>query len=86
MNLTSQVLELDGQFMYIPNCMLIFFSGYSTYTSGMQLIRIDPGTDLGKLEEAHVLNKDVVHNISGVEEAIERLDEVMKRKPKHSPW
>jgi len=86
MKMTSRVLEIDGQFLYIPGCMIISFGDSSTHTSEMQLVRTDQGVDLGRLHDTHEGYKEVVHDMIGVEEATKRLDEIMKRKPKHSPW
>lgn len=35
---------------------------------------------------AHEIYLHVVHQISNVDEAMDRLDEVMTRKPKFGPW
>src|SRR5207302_7453875 len=86
MKMTSRVLEIDGQYLYIPGCMIISFGDSSTHTSEMQLVRTNQGVDLGKLHETHEVYKEVVHDMIGVEEATKRLDEIMKRKPKHNPW
>ncbi|KAG0131657.1 hypothetical protein HOY82DRAFT_484776 [Tuber indicum] len=86
MKMTSRVLEIDGQFLYIPGCMVISFGDSSTHTSEMQLVRTSQGVDLGKLHDTHEVYKEVVHDMIGAEEATKRLDEIMKRKPKHNPW
>ncbi|RPA89833.1 DUF1212-domain-containing protein [Choiromyces venosus 120613-1] len=86
MKMTSRVLGIDGQFLYIPGCMIISFGDSSTHTSEMHLVRTNQGVDLGKLHDTHEVYKEVVHDLIGVEEATKRLDEIMKRKPKHSPW
>ncbi|PWW78311.1 DUF1212-domain-containing protein [Tuber magnatum] len=86
MKMTSRVLEIDGQFLYIPGCMIISFGDSSTHTSEMQLVRTNQGVDLGRLHDTHEVYKEVVHDMIGVEEATKRLGEIMKRKPKHSPW
>lgn len=86
MKMTSRVLEIDGQFLYIPGCMIVSFGDSSTHTSDMQIVRTDQGVDLGKLHDTHIVYKEVVHDIIGVEEATQRLSEIINRKPKHSPW
>ncbi|KAK7207856.1 hypothetical protein BZA70DRAFT_253775 [Myxozyma melibiosi] len=80
MKMTSRVLEIDGQFLYIPGCMIVSFGDVSTHTSEMQLVRVTQGVDLGRLHLTHLIYKEVVHDIIGVEEAMQRLDEVMKAK------
>lgn len=86
MKMTSRVLEIDGQFLYIPGCMIVSFGDSSTHTSDMQIVRTNQGVDLGKLHDTHLVYKEVVHDIIGVEEATQRLNDVMNRKPKHNPW
>ncbi|KAF8545474.1 hypothetical protein BDD12DRAFT_721796 [Trichophaea hybrida] len=86
LKMTSRVLEIDGQFLYLPGCMIISFGDQSTHTSDMQIVRAAHGVDLGKLHDCHLVYKEVVHDIIGVEEATKRLDEIMARKPKHNPW
>ncbi|KAK9321119.1 hypothetical protein V1517DRAFT_262985 [Lipomyces orientalis] len=86
MKMTSRVLEIDGQFLYIPGCMIVSFGDASTHTSEMQLVRVVQGVNLGKLHQTHTIYKEVVHDIIGVEEAMQRLDEVMKAKLLYHPW
>ena len=86
MKMTARVLEIDGQFLYLPGCMIISFDDASTHTTEVKLVRSAQGVDLGKLRDTHEIYKEVVHDIVGMEEATQRLDEVMKRKQKHPPW
>ncbi|KAH0545126.1 hypothetical protein FGG08_000738 [Glutinoglossum americanum] len=44
------------------------------------------GVDLGKLRDTHEIYKEVIHDIIGVEEAIQRLDEIIGRKAKFNQW
>lgn len=86
MTMTARVLEIDMQCLYIPGCMVISFGDASTHTTEMNLVRSPQGSDLGKMADVHVIYKEVIHDVIGVEEAIQRLDEVMKRKNKFSVW
>ncbi|ODV63865.1 DUF1212-domain-containing protein [Ascoidea rubescens DSM 1968] len=86
MIMTSRVLELDGQFMYMPGTMLMSFGDASTRTSEMQLIKSPEGLNLHKLQEAYAIYKDVVHDIKGVEEASRDLDDLLSSKPLYSPF
>ena len=86
MIMSSRVLEIEGQFLYIPSCMIISFDDSSTHTTEVKVVRVPQGIDLGKLRDVHDIYKDVVHDKLGVEEATRRLDEVMKRKEKFSTW
>ncbi|KAF2453621.1 hypothetical protein BDY21DRAFT_355548 [Lineolata rhizophorae] len=86
MKMSARVLEIEGQFLYIPGCMIISFDDPSTHTTEVKLIRTSQGVDLGKLRDVHEIYKEVVHDKIGVEEATQRLEEVTKRKPKFRPW
>ncbi|KAL3954079.1 hypothetical protein ACCO45_012035 [Purpureocillium lilacinum] len=86
MTMSSRVLEIEGQFLYMPSCMIISFDDSTTHTTEVKVIREPQGIDLGKLRDVHNIYKEVVHDKLGVEEATERLDEVMKRRPKFRTW
>ncbi|KAJ5106036.1 hypothetical protein NUU61_003383 [Penicillium alfredii] len=82
MRMTARVLEIDGQFLYIPGCMIISFDDASTHTTEVKVVRSNQGIDLGKLADVHEIYKEVIHDVIGVEEAIQRLDETMKKRSK----
>ncbi|KAH6608482.1 hypothetical protein Trco_001828 [Trichoderma cornu-damae] len=86
MTMSSRVLEIEGQFLYIPSCMIISFDDGSTHTAEVKMVRVPQGVDLGRLRDVHNIYKDVVHDKLGVEEATRRLDEVMDRGPKFKTW
>ncbi|KAL1964175.1 hypothetical protein VTN77DRAFT_7263 [Rasamsonia byssochlamydoides] len=86
MRMTARVLEIDGQFLYIPGCMIISFDDASTHTTEVKLVKSAQGVDLGRLADVHQIYKEVVHDVIGVEEAIQRLDEIMTRKDKFPIW
>lgn len=84
MTMSSRVLEIEGQFLYLPSCMIISFDDSATHTTEVKLVRVPQGIDLGRLRDIHNIYKNVVHDKLGVEEATKRLDEVRHRKPKFS--
>ncbi|KAK2882401.1 hypothetical protein FQN49_000383 [Arthroderma sp. PD_2] len=84
LRMTSRVLELDAQFLYLPGCMFVSFNDSSTHTSSLKLQRCDQGVDLGKLQDVHQIYKDVVHDMIGVEEAMQLLEEVKAEKPRYN--
>lgn len=86
MVMTARVLEIDGQFLYIPGCMIVSFDDASTHTTEVKLVRSAQGVDLGRLSDVHTIYKEVIHDVIGVEEATQRLDEIMKRKNKFNVW
>ncbi|PGH18363.1 hypothetical protein AJ79_00429 [Helicocarpus griseus UAMH5409] len=82
MRMTARVLEIDGHFLYIPGCMIMAFDDNSTHTTEVKMIKSPQAVDLGRLRDIQVIYKEVVHDIIGVEEAMQRLDEIMNAKPK----
>ncbi|KAI9158154.1 hypothetical protein HJFPF1_06144 [Paramyrothecium foliicola] len=86
MTMSSRVLEIEGQFLYMPSCMIISFDDSTTHTTEVKLVRVPQGVDLGRLRDVHNIYKDVVHDKLGVEEATKRLDVVMTQKNKFPTW
>ena len=86
LRMTARVLEIDAQFLYIPGSMIMSFDDPETHTTEVKLVKVAQGLDLGKLRDTHEIYKDVVHDQIGVDEAMVRLKEVMKRANKHSVW
>ncbi|ODV93940.1 hypothetical protein PACTADRAFT_51686 [Pachysolen tannophilus NRRL Y-2460] len=86
MVMTARVLEIDGQFIYFPGCMLVSFGDASTRTSEVQLVRCSQGLDLSRLHDVHKIYKAVVHDLMGVEEANAKIDDLLSRKPLYPPW
>jgi uncharacterized membrane protein YjjP (DUF1212 family) len=86
MKMTARVLEIEGQFLYLPGCMIISFDDSSTHTTEVKIVRLSQGVDLGKLKDVHEIYKEVVHDIIGVEEAHQRLEQVIARKDRYHPW
>ncbi|WPG99303.1 Putative upf0442 protein [Acrodontium crateriforme] len=86
MNMSARVLEIQAQFLYIPGSMIISFDDVSTHTADVKLVRLNQGLDLGKLRDTHEVYKDVVHDVTGVEEATARLKEIAEKPEKHARW
>jgi uncharacterized membrane protein YjjP (DUF1212 family) len=86
MRMSARVLEIDGQFLYIPGCMIISFDDSATHTTEVKIVRTNQGVNLGKLRDVHEVYKEVVHDLIGVEEAVQRLDEINNRKDQYHPW
>ena len=86
MRMSARTLEIDGQFLYIPGCMIISFDDSSTHTTEVKIVRTSQGVDLGKLRDVHGIYKNVVHGKILVDEAMEELEALMKRPVKFKPW
>lgn len=83
---TAKVLEIDGHFLYLPGCMIISFDDRSTHTTEVRIVRVAQGIDLGKLRDTHHVYKEVIHDVTGVDDGIERLDTLIKAKDKFHAW
>ncbi|EEA27000.1 hypothetical protein TMatcc_004719 [Talaromyces marneffei ATCC 18224] len=86
MRMTAKVLEIDGQFLYIPGCMVISFDDAVTHTADVKLVKAAQGVDLGRLFEVHQIYKEVIHDVIEVAEATRKLEEIMKQKPRFNVW
>lgn len=86
MIMTSRVLEIDGQFIYFPGCMIVAFGDAATRTSEVHLVRCAQGLNLSKLSDSHAIYKSVIHDYAGVEESAVKLEELLKRKNLYPPW
>ncbi|KIW03651.1 uncharacterized protein PV09_04974 [Verruconis gallopava] len=86
LKMSSRVLEIDAQFLYIPGCMLISFDDPTTHTTEVKLVRTPQGVNLGKLRDTHQIYKEVVHDQIDVNDAMTRLERVMARPNKFPDW
>ena len=86
MRMSARTMEIEGQFLYIPGCMIISFDDSSTHTTEVKIVRVAQGVDLGKLRDVHSIYKNVVHGKILVDEAMEELDALTKRPIKYKPW
>ncbi|KAF7511760.1 hypothetical protein GJ744_003491 [Endocarpon pusillum] len=64
----------------------ISFDDSDLHTTEVKLVKADPGVDLGKFRDTFDIYKQVVRDLIGVEEAMQRLDEVNKRPEKFNVW
>jgi hypothetical protein len=86
MCMTARVLDVDGQFLYIPGCMVVSFDDATTHATDVKLVKAVQGVDLGRLFEVHKIYKEVVNDVIDVGEATERLETIMKQKPLFNVW
>lgn len=87
MTMTSRVLGIDGQFIYIPGCMIASFGDSTTHTSEMQLVRVVQGVNLSKLHAVHQIYKNVIHAHTKLDVASEQIDDLLlRRKNLYPTW
>ncbi|KAH6652295.1 hypothetical protein BKA67DRAFT_352277 [Truncatella angustata] len=83
---TAKVLDMDCQFLYIPGCMIISFDDPLTHTTEVKMVRAPQGVNLGKLQDVHLVYKEVLHDIIGMDEALTRLETIIKADNRWPVW
>ncbi|KAK9415222.1 putative Threonine/serine exporter-like N-terminal domain-containing protein [Seiridium unicorne] len=83
---TAKVLDMDCQFLYIPGCMIISFDDALTHTTEVKMVRAPQGVNLGKLQDVHLVYKEVLHDIIGMDEALLRLETIVNAKNRWPVW
>ncbi|KTB23310.1 Pheromone-regulated membrane protein 10 [Nakaseomyces glabratus] len=86
MIMTSRVLEIDGQYLYLPGCMIVSFGDATTRTSEVQLVRCTQGLNLWKLHQVHGVYKKVIHDQMGADEGNIEIDRILREKNLYPPW
>lgn len=86
MTMTSRALAIDGQYIYIPGCMIASFGDSTTHTSEMQLVRVVQGVNLSKLQAVHHVYKEVLHAKIRVETASRQIDALLKAPNRYPKW
>ncbi|KAI0527715.1 hypothetical protein F5B22DRAFT_582015 [Xylaria bambusicola] len=84
--MSARVLEIDSQFLYIPNCMIISFDDVFTHTTEVKIVRTAQSVNLSKLKDVHAIYKEVLHDIISLDDALSRLDQVISAKPLYPVW
>ncbi|KAF7538516.1 hypothetical protein G7054_g2920 [Neopestalotiopsis clavispora] len=83
---TAKVLTMECQFLYIPGCMIISFDDVLTHTTEVKMVRASQGVNLGKLKDVHLIYKEVLHDIIGLDEALSRLEAILKADNRWPVW
>ena len=86
MAMSARVLAVQAQFLYLPGTMIISFDDETTHTTEVKIVRAVQGVHLGKLRDVHEIYKLVVHDKISAEDAMSRLDIVVKMKDKYNKW
>ncbi|KAJ1324541.1 Pheromone-regulated membrane protein 10 [Microdochium nivale] len=86
MKTTAMWLEVDSQFLYVPDCMIISFDDNLTHTTKVKIVREAQGTNLSKLKDTHEIYKEVLHDVIPLNEALERLEELIASPVRWPDW
>lgn len=84
--MSTRILEIEGHYLYLPNCMIVSFGDAQTHTTEVKLVRAIQEPDLSRLSDVHGIYKAVIHDTVGVNSAIAELDEIMDRKARYPRW
>ena len=83
LRMSARVLAIDGEFLYMPGCMIISFDDKGSHTTEVKIVRATQAVDLSRLSDVHEIYKEVIHDKIDLEEAMQRLDEVVQRKDRY---
>ena len=83
---TSNVLQIEGQFLYLPSCMICSFEDPDSHTTEVKIVKASEGVDLGKLKDVHDVYRNVVHDEIGVNEAMKKLEDINRKPKKFRIW
>jgi len=65
---------------------VLSFNDPDTHTSDVQIVRAPTSLDLGKLHHVHIIYKEVLHDVVGVQQATRRLEKIMRQPPARNVW
>lgn len=82
MAMSSRILGVQGQYLYLPGTMIISFDDPQTHTTEVKIVRANQGVNLGKLRDVHEIYKLVVHDKISVDDAMSRLDGLVAKDSK----
>ncbi|KAH7018502.1 uncharacterized protein B0I36DRAFT_253065 [Microdochium trichocladiopsis] len=83
---TARWLEVDSQYLYVPDCMIISFDDNLTHTTRMKIVREVQGVNLAKLKATHEIYKEVLHDVIALDEALERLEHLVSAPVEWPAW
>jgi len=78
---TARVLEVEAQFVHMPNIVIASFGDSDSRTTQTHFIKVNGRLELGRLHSVHNLYRQVVHDEVGVEEATRELKKMIKSEP-----
>jgi uncharacterized membrane protein YjjP (DUF1212 family) len=78
---TCNVLEVDAQFVHMPNIIIASFGDHDHGTAQTHFIKVAGRLALGQLHRTHNIYKQVVHDEIGVEEGSRMLTQLLREPP-----
>lgn len=83
---TARILEVDAEFIHLPNIFLLSFADPETCTSETHFIKCSGRLALGNLKMVHQIYRQVVHDEISAKRATDNLDTLLASKPIYPVW
>ncbi|KAH9077334.1 hypothetical protein EDB83DRAFT_2217931 [Lactarius deliciosus] len=82
----ARILEVDAEFIHLPNLIIVCFGDPETKTSETHFLRCSGRLALGNLHKVHRIYRRVVHDEMSARQATEELQELSKSRPIYGLW
>ncbi|KAI0269942.1 hypothetical protein BC834DRAFT_819968 [Gloeopeniophorella convolvens] len=82
----ARILEVDAEFIHLPNIFLLSFVDPETSTSETHFIKCSGRLALGNLKAVHQIYRKVVHDEISAKRAADSLDDLLNSKPIYGVW
>ncbi|KIW29908.1 uncharacterized protein PV07_05693 [Cladophialophora immunda] len=84
MKTSARALNIDGDFLYMPGSMLVSLNDRVTMSTEVTLVKESQNVDLGKFRDVFDVYKLVIHGKYTAEQGTADLDDIMKKRGRHS--
>ncbi|KAI0068774.1 DUF1212-domain-containing protein [Artomyces pyxidatus] len=82
----SRILDLDAEFIHLPNIILICFGDREAKTSETHILKCSGRLALGNLHRVHKLYRKVVHDEISAKKATGILEKMLAAPPLYGIW
>jgi Putative threonine/serine exporter len=82
----ARILEVDAEFIHLPNLIIVCFGDPETKTSETHFLRCSGRLALGSLHKVHRIYRRVVHDEMSARKATEELMRILESKPIYGLW
>ncbi|PIL31734.1 hypothetical protein GSI_06438 [Ganoderma sinense ZZ0214-1] len=82
----GETLNVNVAFVHLPNLIIVTFMDEDTRTSETHFVRAGGRVALTKLQQIHIVYRDVLHDRIGTTEGCERLKRILQARPLYSIW
>ncbi len=82
----GETLDVNVAFVHLPNLIIVTFMDEDTRTSETHFVRAGGRVALTKLQQIHIVYRDVLHDRIGTTEGCEQLKRILHARPLYSIW